>query len=135
MKRLMLCMAGLMALCLVPAIAAADAAEDFGRCYQALSNQEYPRCIVYCSVIADNEDLDAQLRSMALSNRGICHEFNSDLRRALEDQGNAIELYPGNASAYANRAFLHVKTGELGKSKADASKARELDPTCRIPEM
>jgi len=132
--KLMLTTTLLLAL-LLPGMALADAAEDFGRCYQALSNQEYPRCIVYCSVIADNQDLDAQLRSMALSNRGICHEFNSDLRRAMDDQDEAIELYPGNASAYANRAFLHVKTGELGKAKADASKAREMDPSARIPEI
>lgn len=134
MKRLMLATTLFLAL-LVPSIVQADAAEDFGLCYQALSNQEYPRCIVYCSVIADNEDLDAQLRSMALSNRAICHEFNSDLRRAMEDQNDAIVLYPDNASAYANRAFLHVKTGELGKAKADANKARELDPSARIPKI
>lgn len=134
MKRLMLTTAFVLAI-LVPGMAYADAAEDFGRCYQALSNQEYPRCVVYCSVIADNEDLDAQLRSMAYSNRGICHEFNSDLRRAKEDQDDAIMLYPDNASAYANRAFLYVKTGELGKAKADSTKARELDPSARIPEI
>lgn len=134
MKRLLLITMFMMAL-MVPSLAAADAAEDFGRCYQALSNQEYPRCIVYCSVIADNDDLDAQLRSMAFSNRGICHEFNSDLRRAFEDHNDAIDLYPENASAYANRAFLFVKTGELGRAKADSTKARELDPSARIPEL
>ncbi len=125
----------LLVFCMVPTIAAAAAAEDYGMCYQALSNQEYQRCVVYCSVIADNKDLDAQLRSMALSNRGICYEFSSDLRRAMEDQDDAIQLYPGNASAYSNRAFLHVKTGELGKAKADVTTALDLNPNCRVPKL
>ncbi len=125
----------LLVFCMVPTIATAAAAEDYGMCYQALSNQEYQRCIVYCSVIADDKDLDAQLRSMALSNRGICYEFSSDLRRAMEDQTDAIQLYPGNASAYSNRAFLHVKTGELGKAKADVTNALDLNPNCRVPKL
>jgi tetratricopeptide (TPR) repeat protein len=70
-----------------------------------------------------------------MSNRGICNEFTGNLRRALEDQTDAIELWEGNASAYANRSFLFVKTGELGHAKKDASRARELDPSCRIPEF
>lgn len=135
MKRMILTLAVLGLMVVLPSFAAADAAEDFGHCFQALSNQEYQRCIVYCSVIADNDDLDAQLRSMATSNRGICHEFNSDLRRAMEDQNEAIMLYPGNDSAYSNRSFLHVKTGEFGKAKADKAKALELNPRSIVPEL
>ncbi|MBU1249030.1 MAG: tetratricopeptide repeat protein, partial [Proteobacteria bacterium] len=133
MKRTVIVVLALVAMFLLPNLALADNVEDFGRCYEALSSQDYLRCIQYCSVLADNEDLGEELRSMSLSNRGICYEFESDLRRAMDDHTHALRLFPGNVAAYSNRAFIYVKTGELGKAKVDTAKALELNPNAKVP--
>lgn len=48
---------------------------------------------------------------------------------AVELYSRAIEVTPGNAILWANRAFAHTKLEEYALAVTDASKAVELDPT------
>ncbi|KAL1923412.1 uncharacterized protein VTP21DRAFT_8392 [Calcarisporiella thermophila] len=47
---------------------------------------------------------------------------------SIEKYTKAIDLNPGVAAYYANRAFAHIKTEAYGYAAADANMAIELDP-------
>ena len=49
-------------------------------------------------------------------------------RKALHDQGRALELQPGSARTLAERAQVHLKAGNTRFAREDAERALELDP-------
>lgn len=53
--------------------------------------------------------------------------LDQDYDRAIELYTEAIELNPGAATYYGNRAFAYIKTECFGYALEDANKALELD--------
>jgi len=62
-------------------------------------------------------------------NRGVGHQRNDDLDRALADYTKAIEIDPQFAPAYTNRGVVYEMKGDLDRALADHTKAIEIDPT------
>ena len=78
-------------------------------------------------------DLDPVNRAIGYNNRGWNRYNMGDLDGAIEDYDQAISLSPESAEIYGNRAFAHHKKGNADKARADARKARELDPATEVP--
>ncbi|WP_430709125.1 tetratricopeptide repeat protein [Pseudodesulfovibrio sediminis] len=67
--------------------------------------------------------------------KGIIYIYKDDFRRALKEFTEAINNDPENAQAYANRAFTYIALRKISEAKADAKKARELDPNVKVPNF
>ncbi len=59
-------------------------------------------------------------------NRGIAYYAMGAYIQALQDFNRAIELQPGDASAYNNRGYAHFSIKEYGKAWADVRTCRQL---------
>lgn len=59
-------------------------------------------------------------------NRGVTHSRNGELKLAIENYTQAIELDPNNSDAYYSRGGAWLRLGETEKAKADLATARNL---------
>ena len=59
-------------------------------------------------------------------NRGIAHSRKGELKLAIENYTQAIELDPNNSDAYYSRGGAWLRLGEQDKAKADLETARNL---------
>ena len=58
--------------------------------------------------------------------RGIAHSKKGELKLAIENYTQAIELDPDNSDAYYSRGGAWLRLGETEKAKADLATARNL---------
>jgi tetratricopeptide (TPR) repeat protein len=63
-----------------------------------------------------------------LTNLGAAKRANGDLDGAMADHNRAIEMKPGLAPAYNNRALVKQAKGDFDGALADLTRAIELDP-------
>ena len=59
-------------------------------------------------------------------NRGLVHAKNGELKLAIENYTEAIELKPDYADAYYNRGGAFLRLGEREKAKSDLATARNM---------
>ena len=59
-------------------------------------------------------------------NRGLAHNKNGELDKAIENYTKAIELKPDYADAYYNRGGTWLRIGEREKAKSDLATARNM---------
>lgn len=71
---------------------------------------------------APTADIEAQVRS-AMSKRRV-----ADYDGALEDLNGALEVAPGYAEAWNQRAFIHYLQGKPDRSLEDIEKVLEIEP-------
>ncbi len=57
------------------------------------------------------------------------------LDSALADCDRAIGMEPDNAASYANRAYINQALGNKAQARSDVQRARELDPSVRVPSL
>jgi len=67
------------------------------------------------------------------NNRGIAYSSLGNYRQAIDDCSRAIEIKPGYADAYTNRAFVYLKQGDNISGCRDALKACESG-NCKLLE-
>jgi tetratricopeptide (TPR) repeat protein len=63
--------------------------------------------------------------------RGTARQAKNDLKEALADYTKAIELDPGMAQAYANRAVIRTLQDQKADARQDFDVAFRLDPALR----
>ena len=59
-------------------------------------------------------------------NRGIAHSKKGELKLAIENYTQAIELDPNNSDAYYSRGGAFLRLGEREKAETDLTTARNL---------
>ena len=59
-------------------------------------------------------------------NRGIAHSKKGELKLAIENYTQAIELDPNNSDAYYKRSKAWLHLGETEKAKSDMQTASEI---------
>ena len=65
---------------------------------------------------------------LALNDRGNAYEAVGEYDRAIEDYGRAIQLNPGYAAAYYNRADVYYAKLDFDRAVEDYSEAIRLEP-------
>ncbi|MDD5038845.1 MAG: tetratricopeptide repeat protein [Dehalococcoidales bacterium] len=66
---------------------------------------------------------DSCVNAITLYIRGNQHLNRADFDSAIKCYSKALELYPGNARFFYNRAVAYEKTGEYAKAAADYARA------------
>jgi tetratricopeptide (TPR) repeat protein len=69
----------------------------------------------------------------ALAGLGITALQTGEFDLAIEATRKLLSLEPSNAQAYAVIAIAYYAKGDLVQAKANAVRAREIDPTIRLP--
>jgi tetratricopeptide (TPR) repeat protein len=69
----------------------------------------------------------------ALAGLGISALQTGDFDLAIETTRKLLNLEPSNAQAYAVMAIAYYAKGDFAQAKANAVRAREIDPTIRLP--
>lgn len=87
----------------------------------------YDECLSY--------KLSPHQRSMVLYNRGNAYSDFGELEEAIQDYNGCLKRDPDNAQAWGNRAFTMKELGRIGQAKADAARAKKLDPKVRVPKF
>lgn len=64
--------------------------------------------------------------------RAAARQEKKDYNGALADYSRAIELDPGAAEAYANRAVIETLQGKGSQADQDFQKAFEIDPRLKL---
>jgi Zn-dependent protease len=103
------------------------AVELLNQCQQQLQNREYDKAIDSCNRSLELlRDTPAALAVVYLF-RGLAYRAKGDLKRAIADLSQAIELSP-TASNYGARAGAERTAGSYRAAIADYSEALRLDP-------
>ncbi len=71
---------------------------------------------------------DQSVLSDAFRNRGDVYGDREQWPAAIADDTKAIELNPEDAEAYNQRAWAHLKSGDMKKAFVDVNKSLSLDP-------
>ena len=98
---------------------------EYSRAIRLLEVQEFTQAIAAFGLVIRKLPDFAQ----AYRGRGVAYYREELLDLALEDFDAAIDLKPGYAGAYADRAVVYQDLGDIDKSIADLEKAiSEFDP-------
>jgi len=94
--------------------------------YQTLKDQPPETQIQRYTQIIDKEALPAGSLALVLCNRGLAYARLMDNDHAMEDLGQAIQMNPYLADAYAGRAEIWVGRKEYNKALRDLNQAASL---------
>lgn len=104
---------------------------------KAIGNAEWKDCtsgelekvVRGCSLIVDSkEKLDQKRRAFAYLNRGSAYFERRDLKKALADFDQSIDLDKSNAYAFFNRGLVHFELSNADAAVVDLDRALDLDP-------
>lgn len=103
----------------------------FQRAALAYKLRKYQTCIEDYTAILGANALDDD----ALKLRGDCYMRTGNLKKALIDYNEAIDLSPESMTYYRARALVYEKLGENGKAIADRQKADKLKSKAAVDKI
>lgn len=92
------------------------------------TSQDQDRVIAACTAVLDGAGDDAELRAVALTNRGSARYRQKDFDAAIADLDEAIKLNPKLSGAYFNRGTAYYRKNDAKRAMADFTEANRLDP-------
>ena len=101
--------------------ALADARKD---CF----SRDLARRISGCGELIEAPDTSRDERSRAYAMRALAYAMRREYARSIPDYDRAIELNPGYAVAWNNRAWSLFKSGQYARAMADVQRSLELSP-------
>jgi tetratricopeptide (TPR) repeat protein len=82
-----------------------------------------------CTLVIQSGREGSQRLAQAFSHRGTAFFTKGDYRRAIQDYSQAINLDPGNATAFDNRCWTRATLGLLGEALQDCDQSLKLRPS------
>lgn len=99
-------------------------ANDPGDCFV----DDNARRVDGCTEMIARPDLPATVRSLAYATRALSYALRGQYQLALADYDSAIDLDPGSAIAFNNRAWVMLKLGRTERGLRDVERALALAP-------
>jgi len=91
-------------------------------------SQDNSRRISGCSELIESPETSQNERSQALAMRALAYATMRQYRRSIPDYDKAIELNPGYAVAWNNRAWSLFKSGRFARAMPDVQRSLQLSP-------
>jgi tetratricopeptide (TPR) repeat protein len=105
-------------------------ADDMTDC---ATSDNHQRVIAACSAVLANAGEDAEIRAVALTNRGSAKYRLQDFDAAIVDLDEAIQLNPKLSGAFFNRGTAYYRKNDAKRAMADFNEAIRLDPKALLP--
>ncbi|AHB49877.1 hypothetical protein W911_03185 [Hyphomicrobium nitrativorans NL23] len=119
--RLAALLTGALLACAMPAGAASTSTSE---CF----SQNNERRIAGCTDLIENPNIDAGTKSLAYAMRALALSLKGKLDESLPDYDRAIELDPGSAMSFNNRAWVKYKLNRLEDGLEDVERSLVLGP-------
>lgn len=94
---------------------------------RACQGQDYSLGIQMFTALLDRSDLEAESRTIALSQRGYLRALAGQYMEALSDFNEAISIAPEEGAIYRHRGTLYELLGDHKKALADFNRVSELN--------
>jgi tetratricopeptide (TPR) repeat protein len=97
------------------------------------NQKEADRAIRGCAAVIESSRASKADLQDAYIRRGDAHQMQGDLKSAIADFTQAINLSSSNANAFTNRGFAYLAEGDYDRALADFNVAIRLRPRSSYP--